>query len=103
MGDVPIIMFPFRLFTNIDHYIREVVKYATKQMESVESLRVDLLFVEGIPEHISRAISAEIVRRMSVKQVEGGGDIHIHGQGNVDEDYIAKLERYLPDLPVIQL
>ena len=100
MGGVPIVMFPFRLSTNRAHYIKTVIKYVTEKMESFKSLRVDLLFVWGIPESVCRAISGDIVRRISVQQIAGAENLHIHGQGNIDEDFLDELER---DFPVIRL
>jgi len=100
MGNVPIAMFPFRLSTDKNHYINEVVKYAVKQMASISNFRIDLLFVRGVPERMCRSISNKIVKRLGSLPISGTENIHIHGQGNVDVDLLDKLGR---DFRVIRL
>lgn len=100
MGDVPVIIFPFRLSTNRNHYIKEVVKYTVKQMESAKSLRIDLLFIRGIPESMGRTIANKVVQRLGSLDIPGSEDIHVHVQGGIDAEVLDQLER---DFLVIRL
>ena len=100
MGDVPVVVFPFRLSTNRHRYVKEVIEFVGKKMESVKSFRVDLLFMRGIPESMGRVIADKVVRGISSLHVPGSEDIHVHIQGGVDADLLDELER---DFPVTRL